>query len=322
MTVKIYVGDALEVLKSLPSESVHCIVTSPPYYGLRDYGVDGQIGLEETPAAYVSSMVAVFSEVWRVLRSDGVCWLNIGDSYAGSGKGPGGKTSQIGSVTRVQENKKTSGIVPPGLKPKDLIGIPWRLAFALQDDGWYLRNEIIWHKPNAMPESVKDRCTVAHEQIFLLTKSARYYYDADAIREPAKRASDRRAGNGRYEYDGKYSEARDQKTQRAFVTINPAGRNKRSVWTISTKSYSEAHFATFPPELPEICIKAGCPDDGVVLDPFGGAGTTGLVAEQLNRDSILIELNPEYAAMARDRINNAHGQPLFGYVAVKLSNIT
>jgi DNA modification methylase len=259
------------MLASLPNQSVHCCVTSPPYFGLRDYGVDGQIGLEQTPDAYVADLVAVFREVKRVLRDDGTLWLNLGDSYTANGASSN------------------------NLKQKDLIGIPWRVAFALQADGWYLRQDIIWHKPNPMPESVRDRCTKAHEYIFLLSKSARYYYHANAIAEKAIAPGVRCATP--YTTNAVGSQSTTPYNGNAKDT-----RNKRSVWTVTQKPFKGAHFATFPPGLVEPCIKAGCPEGGNVLDPFGGAGTTGLVANRLGRNATLIELNPTYAVMAQARI--------------------
>ena len=334
MTVRILKGDCREVLRSLPDESVHCCVTSPPYFGLRDYGVAGQIGLEQTPAAFVAEMVAVFSEVRRVLKDDGTLWLNLGDSYAGSGKGgnPGHsehikqKTNagSLGVRDRVQDT--------PGLKAKDLIGAPWRVALALQADGWYLRQDIIWSKPNPMPESIKDRCTKAHEYVFLMSKSSRYYFDADAIAETSKYSGltgqDASGFKDPKNYAGKHGQrarhgkqltwterkAMGEGPRRGFsqngpsnIGANQESRNKRSVWEIPTAPFSEAHFATFPPALIEPCILAGCPKGGTVLDPFGGAGTTGMVADRLGRDAILIELNPEYAAMAERRIKSDAG---------------
>jgi DNA modification methylase len=320
MTVRILIGDARERLKELPDESVHCCVTSPPYFGLRDYGIDGQTGLEPTPEAFVAELVAVFREVRRVLRKDGTLWLNLGDSYAGSGKGGNPEGSKwsgfVGNKAREKAAQPYGGQLW-GMKPKDLIGIPWRVAFALQADGWWLRQDIIWHKPNPMPESVTDRCTKSHEYIFLLSKSERYFYDSKAIEEPANPAH-----FGRYAYDFTGSKAGQDAAMPDGYTIHPKGerairetRNKRSVWQITTQGYSEAHFATFPPELPEICIKAGCPPSGTVLDPFGGAGTTGLVADRLGRSAVLIELNPAYAELARSRI---HGDaPMFAQVAAE-----
>ena len=313
---KILVGDVLVMLGTLEDASVDCVVTSPPYWGLRDYQVEGQIGLEPTLAEFVATMVKVFREVARVLKPSGTLWLNLGDSYAGSGKGPSKSLNQ----DHHHLEGVHSAIVPNGLKPKDLCGVPWRVAFGLQDDGWYLRQEIIWHKPNPMPESVRDRCTKAHESIFLLAhpeSGGKYYYDADAVRERHKEPW---RGRGEHESLTPHSGRLDDvnKEQAAFTVgvrqYNPLGRNKRSVWTITTKPYSQAHFATFPPELPRTCIQAGCPEGGTVLDPFAGAGTTLLVANQLQRHAIGIELNPEYAAMAEQRI---YGEaPLLNQVAV------
>jgi DNA modification methylase len=444
MAVQIIIGDVRERLKDLADGSVHCVVTSPPYLGLRDYGVAGQIGLEATPAAFVAQMVAVFQEVRRVLRTDGTLWLNLGDSYAGSGaRSP--NIQENGDLSYRAGGQNTRGL---GFKPKDMMGIPWRVAFALQDDGWYLRQDIIWHKPNPMPESTFDRCTKAHEYLFLLSKVPRYYFDNEAIKEPV-------SGNTHARKAGPNSlQNRDQtpiskkvpavtpksaapgsgiKANESFhaATGDIVGttRNKRSVWTIATAPFTEAHFATFPPALVEPCVMAGtsacgcCPtcltgwgrvvsrsrsnesgsgragnnpagkggpnaqhagtiDDirngpvittetigwypscqcagqpplpmyperpdrqdaietnqwraacaridaeravickgletvptvpAVVLDPFGGAGTTGLVADRLQRNAILIELNPEYAAMARRRIDG--DAPLFAMAA-------
>lgn len=307
MSIRIINADVLDGLRQLPDESVHCVVTSPPYWGLRDYGVDGQIGLEQTPAEFIARLVGVFREVRRVLRKDATCWVNLGDSYAAGGMGAGsGKQLTVrGTATGGHMDKHRKA--PAGFKPKDLVGIPWRFALAMQDDGWWLRQDIIWHKPNPMPESVTDRCTKAHEYIFLLTKSEKYFYDADAIKEPALTDNrPRQKNNGESAVDTKLRGFGSQ-----CGTVDGI-RNKRSVWTISTQSFSEAHFATFPPELPEPCIKAGCPPGGTVLDPFGGAGTTGLVADRLQRNAILIELNPTYADMARRRLTN--DAPLFAEV--------
>ena len=304
-------GDCLEVLRTLPDESVHCCVTSPPYWGLRDYGVDGQLGLEPTPEEYVAKMVEVFREVKRVLRKDGTLWLNLGDSYAmkfGGGKGRKSGTTKAA----VDEIEKPPREIPSGLKPKDLVGIPWRVAFALQADGWYLRSDIIWHKPNAMPESVTDRPTKAHEYIFLLSKSKKYYYDADSIREPLSEQRAKQAG----ELVDPGNDAKKRKKQIEHDKkrgsgghfdghkwrMNPLGRNKRSVWTVPTQPFPEAHFAVFPPALIEPCILAGCPAGGVVLDPFMGSGTTGMVAAMYQRNFIGFELNPEYCKMAEKRI--------------------
>lgn len=307
--------NCLTGLQKLPEKSVHTCITSPPYYGLRDYGTDEQIGLEDTPEQFIANMVAVFREVKRVLRDDGTLWVNIGDSYWG-GKGQSGtqspeeagKRNKAGlAITSEHQQLGGKGYTRPtdkkhnSIKPKDLIGIPWMLAFALRADGWYLRQDIIWHKPNPMPESVTDRCTKSHEYIFLLSKSKNYFYDNDAIKEEAvgckggsptktlnnpDRGGDSGLKNG---WDGSVE------------------RNKRSVWTVSTKPFSEAHFATFPEDLIVDCIKAGCPRDGIVLDPFMGAGTTALVARSHNRNYIGFELNPEYIAIAERRLDQNLG---------------
>ena len=269
MTVTVLIGDCRQILRTMPAESVHCVVTSPPYFGLRDYGMSGQIGLEPTPEAFTAEMVAVFRELHRVLRKDGTVWLNLGDSYAATTKGSGGHNpKQDSNAGSWMANRRWS--IPEGLKQKDLIGIPWRVAFALQADGWYLRQDIIWSKPNPMPESVTDRCTKAHEYLFLLSKSERYHYDADAIAETAKWADDNRAGAGRLTYDGKRQGVAGTGNE-AFVKISDT-RNKRSVWEVTTQPFSEAHFATFPPALIEPCILAGCPRGGTVLDPFRRCG--------------------------------------------------
>jgi DNA modification methylase len=293
----ILIGDCLEVLRGLPDGMAQTCVTSPPYYGLRDYGCDGQIGLEATPDAYVARLVDVFREVRRVLRDDGTLWLNIGDSYARAG----GTDRQISSTGKVGNTLKTLEMLPcrkqappDGLKDKDLLGIPWMVAFALRADGWWLRQDIIWHKPNPMPESVTDRCTKAHEYVFLLTKSARYFYDADSIREaPTGRTDALSVIN---------TGANNEREKRTLNNDGTIGANARSVWPIATQPYSGAHFATMPPALAERCIKAGSKPGDIVLDPFGGAGTTGLVADRLGRSATLIELNPEYARLARERI--------------------
>ena len=349
----IIVGDALKELRKLPDESAQCCVTSPPYWGLRDYGVAGQLGLEDTPALYVERMVEVFREVRRVLKDDATLWLNLGDSYAGSGKGPSNsmdRPSKCMSNVAAAPNRWLS--VEKGLKGKDLIGIPWRVAFALQADGWWLRSDIIWAKPNCMPESVTDRPTRSHEYLFLLAKSERYHYDADAIKEPAI-----------YHVEGAHGSTTARKARASADTksfpadgrngIRPAGfkdatafngknrrsdkqrghwrihqgfndrwdamerdeqcsgmRNKRDVWTIAPAQFREAHFATFPEKLVEPCVLAGCPVGGVVLDPFGGSGTTGMVALRLGRSATLIELNPAYAAMCAERCNITPGLAL------------
>lgn len=314
--MRLILGDCLEVMKTLSDSSVHCCVTSPPYYGLRDYGVDGQLGLEKTPEEYVSKMVEVFREVRRVLRDDGTLWLNLGDSYSGSGKGGQSEEKRSENWQPEYANK---GINYPGLKPKDLIGIPWRVAFALQADGWYLRQDIIWSKPNPMPESVTDRCTKAHEYVFLMAKSQKYYYDAEAVKEPcASGPSDiRKMQESRQRIDAKHFHSDPGPLPAANPRTNignkravgdPSGRNRRSVWTQSTQPFRGAHFATFPPDLIEPMIKAGCPVGGTVLDPFSGAGTTGLVSVNLGRDYVGIELNSEYMQMAESRIKDAEAQ--------------
>jgi DNA modification methylase len=415
MTVQILKGDCRDVLKGLADESVHCVVTSPPYWGLRDYGIPpsvwggdpdcehdwneetwyteqsagksgaeafsgagpenaarlklarwrtaatcqrcqawrGSFGLEPSPDLYVAHAVLIFREVARVLRADGTLWLNLGDSYTSGGRGTFGTyspDSKQATHTAIKSAKRAPQ--PVGLKPKDLVGIPWRVAFALQADGWYLRQDIIWSKPNPMPESVTDRCTKAHEYLFLLTKSRRYYFNAEAIAEPCSAATHARLsqdvqaqigserahaggktnGNmkavGRASWKGstfdgdrdlavrpdtgrKRAEAgsgiKNNVSMDAALAIMPDKRNRRSVWTINTEGYSEAHFATFPPALVEPCIRAGSRAGGTVLDPFGGAGTVGLVADRLGRNAILIELNPEYADMAERRISGDGG---------------
>lgn len=324
MSVRILVGDCRTRLRELPEQSVQTCVTSPPYFGLRDYGHAEQIGLEKTPDAFVAELVSVFREVKRVLRDDGTLWLNLGDSYARQAGNDRSKETDSGLKTgrtgKSEQLFRDGNNVPPeGLKPKDLIGIPWRVAFALQADGWYLRSDIIWHKPNPMPESVTDRPTKAHEYLFLLAKSERYYYDADAVREPHIHADDPRNDGKRHTYadDAKHNQVNPnrQRTKTDAVSFHPHGRNKRSVWTVTTKPFSGAHFATFPPDLIEPCIKAGCQKHGVVLDPFGGAGTTGLVADRLGRNAILCELNPEYAAMAAERIRGEN--PMFAEVSTE-----
>jgi DNA modification methylase len=339
-------------MRTLPDKSVHCVITSPPYFGLRDYGHDGQIGLEQTPDEYVAKLVEIFREARRVLRDDGTLWLNLGDSYSGSG--PSGASYQC-KTTMGRQGKDRDGsfriskrleprgltyaekkpIPAAGTKAKDLIGIPWRVAFALQADGWYLRQDIIWSKPNPMPESVRDRCTKAHEYLFLLTKSPRYYFDADAIKEPAaassvarlaqnveaQKGSDRvpgktngpmkavRSAANSFKREGSKREQAipgqsvgTHRPDRKESDYDIDKRNKRSVWNVSTKPFKGAHFATFPPELVEPCILASCPKGGVVLDPFGGSGTTGGVALAHGRRSILCELNPEYAALVTQRV--------------------
>lgn len=301
-------GDARSVMARLPDRIAHTCVTSPPYFGLRDYGCNGQIGLETTPDQFVEALVDVFREVRRVLRDDGTLWLNLGDSYAR----PGGtdrnvsSTAQVGSTrnTLQQMGDRTSNASAIGLKHKDLIGIPWRVAFALQADGWYLRQDIIWHKPNPMPESVRDRCTKAHEYIFLLSKSPRYYYDVDAIKEPSAASTLSRLSQPTLDTQQGSSRV-PGKTNGTMKAVGGETRNKRSVWTVTTKPYKGAHFATFPIDLIEPCVLAGAPVGGIVLDPFSGSGTTGEAALKHGRRYIGIELNPEYQALARARLNAA-----------------
>ena len=297
-------GDCLERLRELPDSHVHTCVTSPPYFGLRDYGVDGQIGLEPTPDEFVAKLVEVFREVSRVLRDDGTLWLNLGDSYATGTKAPRNPTTITGPdvpaswAGRCQPERVGT---PAGYKTKDLLGIPWRVAFALQADGWYLRSDIVWHKPNPMPESVTDRPTKAHEYLFLFAKSDRYYFDAEAFKEPAARAG-AKAGGKKYSSAESASALGRHHTAATLSGVVAETRNRRSVWTVAAKPFSGAHFATFPPALVEPCILAGAPAEGVVLDPFTGSGTTGMVARKMGRKFVGIELNPDYAEMARRRI--------------------
>lgn len=309
-TASIIVGDCIESMQAMPAQSVHCCVTSPPYFGLRDYGHAGQIGLEKTPEAYVARLVEVFREVRRVLRDDGTLWLNLGDSYASTGGHTKlGESSQRQGRTNVSEQNKVKGYAGgDGIKVKDLIGIPWRVAFALQADGWYLRQDIIWQKPNPMPESVRDRCTKAHEYIFLLSKSERYFFDSEAMKEPATSnasgtaASFKRNGSKREQTIPGQAYG-THRPEREDVAYNKT-RNRRSVWTVATRPYKGAHFATYPPDLIRPCILAGCPAGGTVLDPFGGSGTTAQVALEEGRAAVLCELNPDYAELARQRIAN------------------
>jgi len=338
----IYQGHVLDLLPKLPDGSVQCCVTSPPYWGLRDYGVDGQLGLESTPEEYVSNMVQVFREVRRVMKDDGTLWLNIGDSYASGGRG------SYNSRTPKQETNKGS-LLPPkkapsGLKPKDLVGIPWMLAFALRADGWYLRQDIIWAKKNCMPESVTDRCTRSHEYIFMLSKSPKYYYDHEAIMEPAiydvngtgtaarkarategmkshpegKRNGIRAGFKDSMKFNGKHSDKQRGHSRRhagfndrwdAMTKAEQCTgmRNKRSVWSVATSQFKEAHFATFPEALIVDCIRSGSRPGDIVLDPFFGAGTTGLVAAKQGRHFVGIDLNPEYTAIAERRIKRELG---------------
>ena len=296
MNAQILVGDVRTRLAEIPDASVQTCITSPPYWGLRDYGQDEQIGLEQSPQEYVDAMVEVFREVKRVLRDDGTVWLNVGDSYAGSGKGPAGNLGKKNDERNME--KKHSAIVPDGLKPKDLVGIPWRLAFALQADGWYLRQDIIWAKPNPMPESVADRCTKSHEYIFLLTKSAKYYYDHIAIKEPSVTQDN----SNRDRDASKLNNTPGRTKMGGLKTNNYEMRNKRDVWFIATKPFKGAHFAVMPEKLVEPSVLAGSREGDTVLDPFTGSGTVAVVALRHNRKFIGVELNPEYAEIAAERI--------------------
>lgn len=308
LITKIIFGDAFENLKMLPDESINCCVTSPPYYVLRDYGVEGQIGLESSPEEYIEKLVRVFREVKRVLRPDGTLWLIIADTYAGSGKGAWKNKEKQKSVYVLDPGSPPTKIktVKAGIKAKDMIGIPWMLAFALRNDGWYLRQDIIWHKPNCVPESVKDRCTKSHEYIFLLSKSPHYYFDYQVIQEPMVSSDNTspRGSKGTYTPNAgrrKTKQISQDKTKQANIKNL---RRKRDVWSVPTKGYKDAHFATFPPKLIKPCILAGCPIGGTVLDPFLGSGTTAEVAEKLGRNCIGIELNEEYKSLIENRINN------------------
>jgi DNA modification methylase len=307
LSARIMVGDAVSRLRELSNGVVRTCVTSPPYWGLRDYGNDGQLGLESTPQEFVENLCQVFDEVRRVLADDGTLWVNLGDSYAGSGKGGQSAAKRSENWQPEYANK---GLVPEGLKPKDLVGIPWRFAFAMQDRGWYLRQDIIWAKPNPMPESVTDRCTKSHEYVFLLTKNPRYYFDHEAIKQPVKgNWGTRNRENGKYHKEGTGLEPHTGLTKE-YETAN-----KRSVWTVNTKGYKEAHFAVYPPELITPCVLAGSAPGDTVLDPFSGSGTTGEVALTHGRNYVGVELNPEYAALSEKRITNAIG--MLGEVRVE-----
>ena len=289
-------GDCRETLP-LFDEPARMCVTSPPYYGLRDYGGENdQVGLEKTPEEYIENLVEVFSKVRDCLTEDGTLWLNIGDSYANSGKGPSKSLNQ----EHHHLEHKHSKIIPQGCKPKDLIGIPWMLAFALRADGWYLRQDIIWHKPNPMPESVKDRCTKAHEYIFLLSKNKQYYYDNEAIKEPTVTKDN----SNRNRDITKLNNTPGRTKMGGLKTNNYDKRNKRSVWTVTTKPYKEAHFAVFPPDLIEPCILAGSEEGDLILDPFMGSGTTAMVAKTLGRDYIGCELHKDYGELIQKRIDD------------------
>lgn len=322
---QIHCMDALELLKLMPSNSVNCIVTSPPYWGLRDYGTAGQMGMENTLNGFIKGMVTLFREARRVLRADGVMWLNMGDCYATSANGrSAANTKALGNNDRTFRDKPFS-TTGNGLKNKDLVGQPWRLAFALQDDGWYLRSDCIWHKPNPMPASVKDRPTTSHEYVFLMTKSERYYFDATPMKTPVKPHSIKRQGRA---VSGTHKNAhgapgqtphsmnrarpnskQDSLGKRTYTGFNERYGSQvvpmahpRTVWTIPTAQTKEAHFATFPADLIRPLIAAGCPENGIVYDPFMGSGTTALVARALDRNYIGSELNPEYIDIARKRL--------------------
>lgn len=307
-TIDVHIGQVLERLADIPDQSVNCTITSPPYWCQRDYAEAGQIGLETTPTAYVETLVKVFEEIHRVLRDDGTCWLNLGDTYAGYWGDA--KAKAEGRPSQADDNGWVSGFSMNSrpkfhdafddlkIKPKDAVGIPWMVAFALREAGWYLRQEIIWSKPDPTPESVKDRCTRAHETIFLLTKNPRYHFDVEAIKEPSKWANKGYVSKKKGSFNDK---GEPQKGRKAFRAITET-RRKRSVWEVSTSRYRGAHFATFPPDLIEPCILAGCPVDGVVLDPFAGSGTTAAVAVQHERNAILIELSSDYADLIPARL--------------------
>ena len=305
-------GDCLTVLKEMESESVDCCITSPPYFGLRDYGADDQIGLEDTPEEYISRLAAVFDEVRRVLKEDGTLWLNIGDSYAGSWKGAAQDPENAarykqGTNTGSLNISKITSYYDSEIKPKDLIGIPWMVAFELRRRGWALRQDIIWQKTNPMPESVKDRCTKSHEYIFLMAKGKHYYFDHSAMQEPSVCTKEQaRVRKGRY--GGNKNTATPDKFNRtkSGKAYNYTGyRNKRDVWAVSTKPFKGAHFATFPPDLIKPCVEAGCKPGGIIIDPFFGSGTVGVVAVETDRHYIGIDINGEYIALAEDRIRKA-----------------
>jgi DNA modification methylase len=342
MSVRIINAEALDGLRQLPDESVHCIVTSPPYWRQRDYGHHGQLGLEPTPEEFVDRLTAIFREARRVLRTDGTCWVNLGDKWASGGNGGGGSfMADRGEAWAHAKNAKGWRSPPAGYKDKDLVGVPWMLAFAMRADGWYLRQCNVWAKPNGMPESVRDRSTASHEYVFQFARSNDYWYDADAARTPPQPSTETRLtqdveaqtgstrANGSTRADRPMKAVRRSNKQRGHSRHNgfndrwdalpvaeqmARGANLRSVWWIAPAQYGESHYAVMPERLAEICIAAGCPEGGTVLDPFGGAGTTGLVADRMQRDAVLIELNPDYAQMAEQRIRG--DAPLFAEVAL------
>jgi len=310
--VTLYHGDALAVARELPDGAADCIVTSPPYFGLRDYGVEGQYGLEYSPAEYVERMRALFAELRRVLADDGTLWLNIGDSYAGSGYGNhdinGDKWKADAGLDRRRDRqqKMKKALLAENIPPKNLVGVPWRVAFALQDDGWILRNAVIWHKPNAMPESVTDRLSSRYEFVFLFSKSRRYWFDLDPIREPLVAPPNVKGGLFKRGNDSYVSQATGTRQGNWDGTYNEHGRNPGDVWSIPTQKFPGAHFAVFPPELPQRCILAGCKPGGTVLDPFSGSGTTGLAAQRTGRKYIGIDINPAYHDLAlKTRLRDA-----------------
>jgi len=306
LTAEVIVGDNRETLKQLPDKSVQTVVTSPPYWGLRDYGEDEQLGLEPKPNDFIENLCLVFDEVWRVLKDDGTIWVNLGDSYAQSGQRGGGSYDKERPGWFKSPRK-----APEGLKPKDLVGIPWRFAFAMQDRGWYLRQDIIWAKPNPMPESVTDRCTKSHEYIFLMTKNPKYHYDHEAIKELGVIPAGTKAAKGSEER----SSMEKINSRPPEYKVYDGYRNKRSVWNVTTKPYKDAHFATYPPELITPCILAGSKENDIVLDPFSGSGTTGEVSLLHNRNYIGLELNPEYAKLSEKRLHEAGG--MFASVSVR-----
>jgi len=307
--LKILQGSCIDKIKELDDNSIDCVVSSPPYFGLRDYGVDGQFGLEKTYQDYLANTVKVFETFKPKLKDTATIWWNVGDSY-NQNQSARDRVSKYSKKQKTNQGNLGFKIESQkNLKVKDLLMIPNRVAIALQESGWYIRSEIIWHKPNPMPESVRDRPTSAHEKIWLITKNKKYYYDADAIREPVAEATITRLSEKNLK--NQKGSTRGNGGMKSNGNMKPVGnmetKNKRNVWTITTKPCKEAHFATFPKDLIEPCIKAGCPEGGVVLDPFGGAGTTGIVAQSLNRQAILIELNPEYIEISKNRIDKEFG---------------
>lgn len=311
MKAEILVGDVRSRLQEIPDKSVQCVVTSPPYWGLRDYGNDGQIGLEKTPQEYIAEMVAVFDEVWRVLSDDGVLWLNIGDSYASFRDGKAIPDTARGENTGTAvpkgsaANRMSGSFANTSIKHKDLVGIPWRLAFALQDAGWYLRQDIIWSKPNPMPESVRDRCTKSHEYIFMLTKRDKYFFNNEAIKEPSANL-----GTTKIRFGGnKHGDNSDPKhaTKSGNNYVDSGLRNKRDVWVIPTRPFKGAHFAVMPEAIVEPCVLASSKEGDTVLDPFTGSGTVAVVALRHNRNFIGTELSSDYAGIALKRITDSSG---------------